>query len=492
MAFGKTGKLPAFDPKATGGAGGADFLTTRLEAMVGWARKNSLWPFPFATACCGIEFMSVAAAHYDISRFGSEVIRFSPRQADLLIVAGTVTDKMAPILRRIYDEMPEPKWVISMGVCASSGGFYRAYHVTQGIDEIVPVDVYVPGCPPTPEELIHAIIQLQSKIASGEKSRDSRSAQVRRGAAFVSAVETASLSPAAEKIRERVVASPLAGRATVEDRDLPTITVGPDDWLALARLLRDDPQCRYDLFLDLAGVDNLKRKGQRTRFEAVAHLHSLANNQHIRVRVALPDAEKPSLPSVEGVWPAANWYEREAFDLFGFDFPGHPNLHRLLCHDAFVGHALRKDYAPGQRWFYTESDLRVPDWAKHTEERAGSFETQTLSIGPSHPATHGIVHLLARLDGERIIRAETIIGYLHRCFEKMAEKHHWNQVIPYADRLNYVSAMVNGVGYVRTVEKMLGIEVPERGQLVRTILSEFTRIVDHAVCIGANSSTSAP
>jgi NADH-quinone oxidoreductase subunit C/D len=302
----------------------------------------------------------------------------------------------------------------------------------------------------------------------------------------VSAVETATLSPAAEKIRERLAASPLAGRALVEDRDLPTIGVGPADWLALARFLRDDPQCRYDLFLDLAGVDNLKRKGPKTRFEAVAHLHSLAHNQHIRVRVALPDAEKPSLPSVEGVWPAADWYEREAYDLLGFDFPGHPNLHRLLCHDAFVGHPLRKDYAPGQRWFYQESDLRVPDWARHTEERAGHFETQTLSIGPSHPATHGIVHLLARLDGERIIRAETIIGYLHRCFEKMAEKHHWNQVIPYTDRLNYVSAMVNGVGYVRTVEKMLGIEVPERGQLVRTILSEFTRIVDHAVCIGAN------
>jgi NADH-quinone oxidoreductase subunit B len=181
MAPVKTGKLPAFDPRATGAAGGADFLTTKLETMVGWARKNSLWPFPFATACCGIEFMSVAAAHYDISRFGSEVIRFSPRQADLLIVAGTVTDKMAPILRRIYDEMPEPKWVISMGVCASSGGFYRAYHVTQGIDEIVPVDVYVPGCPPTPEELIYAVIELQKKIASGEKSRDSRSAKFAAG-----------------------------------------------------------------------------------------------------------------------------------------------------------------------------------------------------------------------------------------------------------------------------------------------------------------------
>jgi NADH-quinone oxidoreductase subunit B len=175
--FGKKGELPALQPPRPGATGAADFFVTRMEEMVSWARKNSLWPFPFATACCGIEFMSVAAAHYDISRFGAEVVRFSPRQADLLVVAGTVTDKMAPVLRRIYDQMPEPKWVISMGVCASSGGFYRAYHVTQGIDEIIPVDVYVPGCPPTPEELIHAIMELQKKIASGEKSRDSRSAK---------------------------------------------------------------------------------------------------------------------------------------------------------------------------------------------------------------------------------------------------------------------------------------------------------------------------
>jgi NADH-quinone oxidoreductase subunit B len=175
--FGGKSTLPSRPQAPARGGQGADFLVTSLEQMVAWARKNSLWPFPFATACCGIEFMSVAAPHYDISRFGSEVMRFSPRQADLLIVAGTVTDKLAPVLRKIYDQMPEPKWVISMGVCASSGGFYRAYHVTQGIDEIVPVDVYVPGCPPTPEELIHAILQLQKKIASGEKSRDSRSAR---------------------------------------------------------------------------------------------------------------------------------------------------------------------------------------------------------------------------------------------------------------------------------------------------------------------------
>ena len=146
-------------------------FTTRLEKMVNWARAGSLWPLPFGTACCAIEFMSVVSAHYDLARFGAEVVRFSPRQSDMMIVAGTVVDKQAPILKLIYEQMCEPKWVISMGVCASSGGFYRAYHVMQGIDELVPVDIYVPGCPPTPEGLIYGIIKLQEKIQRGEPSR---------------------------------------------------------------------------------------------------------------------------------------------------------------------------------------------------------------------------------------------------------------------------------------------------------------------------------
>jgi NADH-quinone oxidoreductase subunit B len=150
---------------------GADFLTTKLDSVVQWAQSNSLWPMPFGTACCAIEFMSVVSSHYDLSRFGAEVVRFSPRQSDLLIVAGTVVDKLAPVLKKIYDQMPEPKWVISMGVCACTGGFYRAYHVVQGIDEIVPVDVYVAGCPPTPENLIFGIMALQKKIQSGELAR---------------------------------------------------------------------------------------------------------------------------------------------------------------------------------------------------------------------------------------------------------------------------------------------------------------------------------
>ena len=144
------------------------FLTTRWEKLLDAARKNSLWPFPFGTACCAIEFMSVVMSHYDLARFGAEVVRFSPRQSDMLIVAGTVTDKMAPVLVRIYEQMAEPKYVISMGACACTGGFYRAYHVVQGIDEFIPVDVYVPGCPPTPEALLRGIVRLQEMIGSGE------------------------------------------------------------------------------------------------------------------------------------------------------------------------------------------------------------------------------------------------------------------------------------------------------------------------------------
>ena len=141
-----------------------DYTTTTLEAAVNWARGNSMWPMPFGTACCGIEFMATFMAKYDASRFGSEVLKFSPRQSDLLIVAGRVSLKMMPVLQRIWEQMPEPKWCISMGACASSGGVFDTYCVVQGIDRFIPVDMYVPGCPPRPEQLIQAIIDLQDKI----------------------------------------------------------------------------------------------------------------------------------------------------------------------------------------------------------------------------------------------------------------------------------------------------------------------------------------
>jgi NADH-quinone oxidoreductase subunit B len=141
-----------------------DVVVTRVDAALNWFRSNSVWPMPMGLACCAIELMAVGASRFDISRFGAEVMRFSPRQADCMIVAGTVTYKMAGVVKRIYDQMPEPKWVIAMGACASTGGMYRSYAVLQGVDNIIPVDIYVSGCPPRPEALLDAFIKLQNKI----------------------------------------------------------------------------------------------------------------------------------------------------------------------------------------------------------------------------------------------------------------------------------------------------------------------------------------
>src|SRR5256712_12009588 len=140
------------------------FLTTRLEDLVKWARRSSVWPATFGLACCALEMMATGAAHFDLSRFGMEIFRASPRQADLMIVAGRVSQKMAPVLRQVYDQMVEPKWVISMGVCASYGGMFTNYALVQGVDTIVPVDIYVPGCPPRPEMLMYGILKLQEKV----------------------------------------------------------------------------------------------------------------------------------------------------------------------------------------------------------------------------------------------------------------------------------------------------------------------------------------
>lgn len=142
-----------------------DVIVTRVDAALNWFRKNSLWPMPMGLACCAIELMAAGASRFDISRFGSEVMRFSPRQSDVMIVAGTVTYKMALSVKRIYDQMAEPKWVIAMGACASTGGMYRSYAVLQGVDNIIPVDVYVAGCPPRPESLLDALVKMQNKVA---------------------------------------------------------------------------------------------------------------------------------------------------------------------------------------------------------------------------------------------------------------------------------------------------------------------------------------
>jgi NADH-quinone oxidoreductase subunit B len=146
-----------------------NFVTTRLDKIIGWCRQFSIWPVPYATACCGIEFMASACSRFDIARFGSEALRFSPRQADLLMVAGRVTVKMLPVLQRVYVQMTEPKWIISMGACCSTGGVFNTYSVVQGIDQFLPVDVYLPGCPPRPEQIIEGLMTIQKFCREGQK-----------------------------------------------------------------------------------------------------------------------------------------------------------------------------------------------------------------------------------------------------------------------------------------------------------------------------------
>ncbi len=267
-----------------------------------------------------------------------------------------------------------------------------------------------------------------------------------------------------------------------EGLDQPTWVVRREVLKELARDLRDHPETRFDLLLDLCGVDFPERE---ERFEAVYHLYSIPRGERLRLKVPLGEAD-PVLPSLVDVWKGSDWFEREAYDLFGFRFEGHPNLRRILTHDGFQGHPLRKDYDPARRWILTEDKIYRP----HPEPPGGEdsddmFEHMTINIGPSHPAMHGTYRLVATLDGETIEASEVEIGYLHRCFEKMSETHSWQQVIPFTDRLNYSSSFINNVAYCRTVEEMLGIEVPPKAVWARTILSEFSRIMDHCVCNGA-------
>src|SRR3984885_10755339 len=159
---------------APAGIEGSGFFATTADKVLGLARANSLWPLPFATSCCGIEFMATAASHYDIARFGAERMSFSPRQADLLMVMGTISKKMGPVLRQVYIQMAEPRWVLSMGACASSGGIFDTYSVLQGIDRVIPVDVYVPGCPPRPEQVLDGIIKIQDLIKNESIRRRSK------------------------------------------------------------------------------------------------------------------------------------------------------------------------------------------------------------------------------------------------------------------------------------------------------------------------------
>jgi NADH-quinone oxidoreductase subunit C/D len=257
-----------------------------------------------------------------------------------------------------------------------------------------------------------------------------------------------------------------------------SLTVTRQAWAMAARLLRDHPELEHRLFLDLCGVDYLEQEGRDDRYEVVLHLYSVAHKHHVRLKTRLPESD-PRVDSLTGLFKGANWFEREAWDLYGIVFTGHPKLTRILTHDSFVGHPMRKDYPTAQRHVLKEPKQWLLDVPRESEHLI-------VNIGPSHPAMHGAFRVQALMDGESIVQAEAEIGYMHRNFEKMAESRTYWQIIPYTDRLNYCSSFMNGHGWALAVEKLLGIAAPPRAEAVRVILSELSRIMDHLVCISTN------
>ncbi len=256
------------------------------------------------------------------------------------------------------------------------------------------------------------------------------------------------------------------------------ITVARQAWVEAGQLLRDHPELDFKLFLDLCGVDYLDKDDRDQRFEVVLHLYSVSKKHHVRLKTPVPESDA-KVDTLTGQFKGANWFEREAWDLYGIVFAGHPRLERLLTHDEFVGHPMRKDYPTARRHVLKspkERLLHVP----------GDSEHVLINIGPSHPTMHGTFRVQALLDGETIKDAEAEIGYMHRNFEKMAEERTYWQIIPYTDRLNYCSSFMNGHGWALAVEKLLGVPAPPRAEAIRVILSELSRIMDHIIAISTN------
>ncbi|AHI06764.1 NADH dehydrogenase I,D subunit [Bdellovibrio bacteriovorus W] len=238
----------------------------------------------------------------------------------------------------------------------------------------------------------------------------------------------------------------------------------------------------FDFLMDICGVDYPNRD---KRFDVVYQLYSSKDSSRLRLKAQVGEGE--SIGTALNAWRGADWFEREAYDMFGIIFEGHPNLRRILTHHQFVGHPLRKDYEADHQ---QSCDSSVP---LHFNNEPGSpgdvlnDKYVPINVGPSHTATHGTLRIMAEMDGETIVRCNNEIGYLHRCFEKMAETHPYNQVIPYTDRLNYCSAPMNNIGYCKTVERLLGVEIPPKAQAMRVILAELSRIMDHTIALGTGA-----
>lgn len=505
-----------------------------LDPIINWAHANSLWPMYFGLSCCFIEEATALTSRYDMSRFGAEVIRLSPRQADLLIISGTVFKKIAPVILRLYEQMAEPKWVISMGSCSNTGGMYDAYSVVQGINQILPVDVYIPGCPPRPEAVLAGLMKLQEKIKNEEKparsifhmrggtqgtktpvlvdgetkSRDTRGPGMEglpiRGtsvsppyfqdsrADLMWAPPAASMAPTA---REWLIEKELKERfgddirPSGQSSDFLTLHVPETHIRGVLKFLKSESTQKFQRLEDYTAIDESARRNRERYpdFTLVYHLTDLENAERLRLKVPLY-GETPKAPSIYDIWPSANWYEREIYDMFGIDFPGHPNLKRLIMPEDWVGHPLRKS-CPGRANEMAPYTFRE---AEKLQPRAGSDylsthddkESLVLNIGPHHTGTHGLLRLIVRLEGETITGLDMDIGYHHRSVEKIGERQTWLQFIPYTDRVDYFAGAANNLPYIMAIEKIAGIRVPQRAQFIRVLLTELYRLSSHLSYIG--------
>ena len=301
-----------------------------------------------------------------------------------------------------------------------------------------------------------------------------------------------------EKLRDQF---PDAVLGIEEFRDETTITVQPEQIVEICTFLRDDPDFRYTQLTFVSAVDDLSRSGQSAdghRFEAVYQLHSLTHRHRLRLKAPL-EGDAPRIASVVPVWPAANWHERESYDLMGIVFEGHPDLRRLLMPDDWVGHPLRKDFPLGGDPVAFTVNLddpamqaigqvaqEVPPLPSVPPPGSDPDRYMLLNFGPQHPATHGVLRLVVELDGERLVGVYPDIGHLHSGIEKIAEHKLYNQFIPYTDRMDYVAATNNNLPYVLAVEKLLGIEAPPRAQALRVILCELQRLAAHLIWFGTS------
>ncbi|QDV34586.1 NADH-quinone oxidoreductase subunit 4 [Tautonia plasticadhaerens] len=616
-----------------------DKLLGMVDTVYNWGRRSALWPLGFGLACCAIEMICTASSRFDIARFGAEVFRGSPRQADVMIVSGTVTKTMMPMIARLYDQMPEPKYVISMGACASGGGpFKEGYNVVSGIDKYLPVDVYVPGCPPTPQALLHGLITLQRKIdgekldipAIGRKGNtpwydpdanrdvpvpvlgpdliDVRTLELtaERTAAGLTEAREATLPrpalipaprpevPEAEeaadgqaesaaapsgramskieliRAKSRGEAVPEGAAATAAKKaparpsrkarvapSRPTLVWLGDDGLKdlagrldsefgegtatvvraallvpagklldVSSFLRDRNPIRYDYLASLQGVH------YEDCIELTYHLDSTASpGSLIQLRVRAAEAEgEGEVPSVIGVWPGADFQEREAYDMMGVRFSGHPNLTRILMWEGFAYYPLRKDFLEpyyegpakvfpsrieegrGQHHRAEEfnpfgSNVKIPKgfrgWdgldpaadakgfgqmPRGTGVDVQELDTEqfVLSMGPQHPSTHGVFRMNLRVDGETVVGLKPVMGYMHRNHEKIGERNTFLMNFPFTDRLDYFTSMLNNHGYALAVEQLMGddAKVPERAEHIRVIMAELNRVASHMWSIG--------